>query len=90
MSVGTSPGPELRFQEGQTKWVRVYNDMDDQNLTMVGHFIRFLSSSFTYARHKHWHGLSMAASPFSDGTPQTSQVNITMSLVNCPFRNLLS
>jgi L-ascorbate oxidase len=32
---GTSPGPELRLLEGQTYWVRVYNDMLEQNLTMV-------------------------------------------------------
>jgi hypothetical protein len=32
---GTSPGPELRFTEGETVWIRVYNDMDDHNLTMV-------------------------------------------------------
>ena len=32
---GSSPGPELRFQEGNVVWVRVYNDMSDANLTMV-------------------------------------------------------
>jgi L-ascorbate oxidase len=32
---GTSPGPELRLLEGETYWIRVYNDMPDQNLTMV-------------------------------------------------------
>lgn len=32
---GTAPGPELRLQEGRTTWIRVYNDMQDQNLTMV-------------------------------------------------------
>ncbi|KAH8790942.1 putative laccase [Hyaloscypha sp. PMI_1271] len=52
---GTSPGPELRLLEGQTYWIRVYNDMTANNLTM------------------HWHGLSMAVSPFSDGTPIASQ-----------------
>ncbi|KAK9374435.1 Cupredoxin [Lipomyces chichibuensis] len=52
---GTSPGPEIRLRGGKTSWIRVYNDMDDKNLTM------------------HWHGLSMAASPFSDGSPQGSQ-----------------
>lgn len=36
---GTSPGPELRLLEGQTYWIRVYNDMTDNNLTMVStHF----------------------------------------------------
>ncbi|KAE8448912.1 hypothetical protein EG329_008708 [Mollisiaceae sp. DMI_Dod_QoI] len=52
---GTAPGPELRLVEGQTYWIRVYNDMPSANLTM------------------HWHGLSMAVSPFADGTPQVSQ-----------------
>lgn len=32
---GTSPGPEIRFIEGQVFWIRVYNDMNSQNLTMV-------------------------------------------------------
>ena len=32
---GTSPGPEIRLTEGQTSWIRVYNDMHHQNLTMV-------------------------------------------------------
>lgn len=32
---GTSPGPELRLVEGQTYWIRVYNDMTANNLTMV-------------------------------------------------------
>jgi FtsP/CotA-like multicopper oxidase with cupredoxin domain len=32
---GTSPGPKLEFTEGQTVWIRVYNDVADQNLTMV-------------------------------------------------------
>ena len=34
---GTSPGPELRFTEGKTVWIRVFNDIADQNLTMVIH-----------------------------------------------------
>jgi L-ascorbate oxidase len=32
---GTAPGPELRLSVGKTYWIRVYNDMVDQNLTMV-------------------------------------------------------
>lgn len=32
---GTSPGPELRFKEGKTVWIRVYNDVPNENLTMV-------------------------------------------------------
>jgi hypothetical protein len=32
---GTSPGPELRFKEGKTVWIRVYNDVTNENLTMA-------------------------------------------------------
>lgn len=32
---GTSPGPEIRLAEGKIYWIRVFNDMDNQNLTMV-------------------------------------------------------
>ena len=32
---GTSPGPEIRLIEGQVFWIRVYNDIDNDNLTMV-------------------------------------------------------
>lgn len=32
---GTSPGPELRLKQGKTYWIRVHNDMMDNNLTMV-------------------------------------------------------
>lgn len=32
---GTSPGPELRSRPNRTTINRVYNDLDDQNLTMV-------------------------------------------------------
>lgn len=32
---GTSPGPALVFKEGATIWIRVYNDIPHQNLTMV-------------------------------------------------------
>lgn len=32
---GSSPGPEIRLQEGQTTWIRVYNDMEGENVTMV-------------------------------------------------------
>jgi len=32
---GTSPGPELRLRPGITSWIRVYNDIPDQNLTVV-------------------------------------------------------
>lgn len=32
---GTSPGPTLRLPPGKTSWVRVCNDMDKYNTTMV-------------------------------------------------------
>lgn len=32
---GTSPGPALVFEEGRTIWIRVYNDLKHENLTMV-------------------------------------------------------
>ena len=51
---GTSPGPELRLLEGETYWVRVYNDMPEQNLTMVSAssvlLIRYTYSGVALAR----------------------------------------
>jgi hypothetical protein len=35
---GTSPGPEIRLTEGNIYWIRVFNDMDNKNLTMVPGF----------------------------------------------------
>lgn len=32
---GTSPGPALYMREGKTTWVRVYNHIEDQNVTVV-------------------------------------------------------
>lgn len=32
---GSIPGPPLRFTENQVVWIRVYNDMADDNVTMV-------------------------------------------------------
>ena len=32
---GSVPGPELRVPENETAWIRVFNDMEDRNLTMV-------------------------------------------------------
>lgn len=32
---GTTPGPLIRLLPGVVSWVRVYNDMEDRNLTMV-------------------------------------------------------
>ena len=37
---GSVPGPELRIPENEVAWIRVYNDMKDQNLTMVSRCIR--------------------------------------------------
>ena len=36
---GSIPGPELRVPENETAWIRVFNDMDGQNLTMVSRII---------------------------------------------------
>ena len=38
---GSIPGPELRVPENETAWIRVYNDMNGQNLTMVSRFNHF-------------------------------------------------
>lgn len=32
---GTTPGPPIYMKPGRTTWVRVYNDMEDYNATMV-------------------------------------------------------
>jgi hypothetical protein len=32
---GTSPGPAIHLLPGARTWIRVYNDIPDQNLTMV-------------------------------------------------------
>jgi hypothetical protein len=32
---GTSPGPAIYMREGKTTWVRVYNQIEDQNVTVV-------------------------------------------------------
>lgn len=32
---GSTPGPVLRLAPGTASWIRVYNDVEDQNLTMV-------------------------------------------------------
>lgn len=44
---GTSPGPTLHMREGHTTWVRVYNNIEDQNLTVVRWYAwRLLSETF--------------------------------------------
>lgn len=45
---GTSPGPALVFKEGRTIWIRVYNDMHHENLTMVR-----VDSSIAYTHYSH-------------------------------------
>jgi len=40
---GSTPGPVIRLAPGTSSWIRVYNDVEDQNLTMV-----CLSSSSPY------------------------------------------
>ena len=32
---GSSPGPKLHLHEGTVSWIRVYNDLEDLNVTMV-------------------------------------------------------
>lgn len=34
---GSVPAPELRIPEGKTTWIRVYNDIPDQNTTVHWH-----------------------------------------------------
>ena len=54
---GTSLGPEIRMIEGQIVWIRVYNEMDNQNLTMVGslfmYSIQLFSDRLALARPQH-------------------------------------
>lgn len=35
ISIGTSPGPAIYLREDQPTWVRVYNDLETENTTMV-------------------------------------------------------
>ncbi len=54
---GMVPGPLLKFTEGQTKWVRVYNRIKaNQDIHHEGLMV-------------HWHGLDIK--PQMDGTPVT-------------------
>jgi len=49
------PGPEIRISEEKVVWIRVYNDMTDANLTMVGDQEKGLQTiqSCTKAHHGH-------------------------------------
>jgi L-ascorbate oxidase len=44
---GSSPGPTLYFLEGKTTWVRVYNDIADQNLTVHWHGLSQKTAPFS-------------------------------------------
>ncbi|RDA96123.1 hypothetical protein CP533_1755 [Ophiocordyceps camponoti-saundersi (nom. inval.)] len=72
---GSMPGPTVRIPEDRVVWIRVYNDMEDANLTMVSFFETNFALSLVKlnSRLQHWHGLAQAAYPFSDGTPLASQ-----------------
>lgn len=43
---GTSPGPELRFKEGQKIWIRVINQLLDHNTTLHFHGLSQYGSPF--------------------------------------------
>lgn len=42
---GSSPGPELRLKEGQVSRIRVYNDMKDENTTIVSNITMTYTST---------------------------------------------
>ncbi|EKD16466.1 hypothetical protein MBM_04935 [Drepanopeziza brunnea f. sp. 'multigermtubi' MB_m1] len=44
---GTSPGPALTLRAGEVYWIRVYNDMHNQNLTMHWHGLAMTTSPFS-------------------------------------------
>ncbi|OTA98175.1 putative multicopper oxidase [Hypoxylon sp. CI-4A] len=44
---GTMPGPPLYLKEGQTTWVRVYNDMPDLNFTVHWHGLTMRTAPFS-------------------------------------------
>ncbi|KAI1080351.1 putative multicopper oxidase [Whalleya microplaca] len=44
---GTTPGPPLYLKEGQTTWVRVYNDMPDINFTVHWHGLTMRTAPFS-------------------------------------------
>ncbi|KAJ5297898.1 hypothetical protein N7508_008147 [Penicillium antarcticum] len=43
----SSPGPELRLQEDKVSWIRVYNDMEDSNVTMHWHGLSAVTAPFS-------------------------------------------
>ncbi|KAI1398656.1 putative multicopper oxidase [Hypoxylon fuscum] len=44
---GTMPGPPLYLKEGETTWVRVYNDMSDLNFTVHWHGLTMRTAPFS-------------------------------------------
>ncbi|KAG6000835.1 hypothetical protein E4U21_004949, partial [Claviceps maximensis] len=44
---GTVPGPAIHLWEGRTTWIRVYNAMDDKNLTMHWHGLSQRAAPFS-------------------------------------------
>ncbi|KAI1469090.1 putative multicopper oxidase [Daldinia caldariorum] len=44
---GTTPGPALYLKEGETTWVRVYNDMSDLNITVHWHGLTMRTAPFS-------------------------------------------
>lgn len=54
---GQHPAPLLRFKEGESKWVRVYNHLEKTKATAITNVAM------------HWHGIDVH--PVHDGTPET-------------------
>ncbi|OQO14183.1 hypothetical protein B0A48_01059 [Cryoendolithus antarcticus] len=53
---GTTPEPAIRIPAGKTSWIRVYNDMPDQNTTMHWHGLSQRTAIFsdgTYFYYSH-------------------------------------
>ncbi|KAI0205948.1 L-ascorbate oxidase [Astrocystis sublimbata] len=44
---GSYPGPTLYLKEGQTTWIRAYNDLPDRNLTLHWHGLRMRVAPFS-------------------------------------------
>ncbi|KAL2784679.1 Cupredoxin [Aspergillus keveii] len=44
---GSLPGPEIRLREGETSWIRVYNDMSDANTTIHWHGLTAFTAPFS-------------------------------------------
>ncbi|KAG6014821.1 Multicopper oxidase aurL2, partial [Claviceps citrina] len=44
---GSIPGPTIHLREGRTTWIRVYNRMGEQNLTMHWHGLSLRTAPFS-------------------------------------------